>query len=321
MSFSPYAAARPVSSSRHARFVPAVVVAVLLTFAVACGGLETAVCGLAELGTAIQDDLDELLALDPEQVAQPGTPDNLAALAALDALDATIEEAQSALDSASDDEVGPIVREAFQAALDLSAAASEALRGAIESGDPKQVAAALGTAQLASDAIGVFLSLVDGLGVECPGTASPSAAASDAPDPTVQPTPTLEPTPVPTVEPTPVSTAAPTPTAAPTATPEPSAATTPVPTPVPTPAPTPTATPSPGPTTTASPSPSEEPTPSPSEPATPDEGGTGLLAWIVVLGVLGTGAAAFVLWYTNRKGEESDLDDEPPAETPEPPSA
>ena len=65
----------------------------LLLVAACSGPVETAVCGLTAYTAEIQEQLDTLTALDPELVAQAGTPENQAALAALDALDATVAEA------------------------------------------------------------------------------------------------------------------------------------------------------------------------------------------------------------------------------------
>ena len=139
---------------------------------VACGSpLRTAACGLNTYGTAIQQQLNALVALDPAQVAQGGTPDNVAALAALDALDQAAADGQAALDAASEDEVGDRIRTLFQSALDLTTAASTALRSAIDSGDAQTVADALADVQTASDAISTFLAATGD--IECP-TPEPS---------------------------------------------------------------------------------------------------------------------------------------------------
>src|SRR4029079_11525859 len=156
---------------------------ILVLGVVACGSpLRTAVCGLNTYGTAIQAQLQALLALDPAQVAQAGTPDNAAANDAIDALDQAAADGQKALDAASEDEVGDRIRGLFQAALDLTTAATQALQAAIDSGDPATVTAAMGDVQGASDAIQQFL---DAAGdIDCPSP-EPSATESVA-------TPTLE---------------------------------------------------------------------------------------------------------------------------------
>ena len=168
---------------------------------VACGApLRTAACGLNTYGNAIQEQLNALLALDPALVAQAGTPENAAANDALDALDQAATDGQAALDDASEDEVGDRIRTLFQGALDLTTAATTALRSAIESGDPQTVTAAMGDVQTAATAIQQFL---DATGdIDCP-TPEPSASEAVA-TPTLEPTaePTLEPTAEPTVEPT-----------------------------------------------------------------------------------------------------------------------
>ena len=72
---------------------------------VACGSpLRTAACGLNTYGTAIQEQLTALLALDPALVAQAGTPENAAAGDALDAMDQAAADGQEALDAASEDD-------------------------------------------------------------------------------------------------------------------------------------------------------------------------------------------------------------------------
>jgi hypothetical protein len=294
-----------------------------LLLGVACGGIEGAVCGLAGYSTDIQDELDTLLALDPALVAQAGTPENAAALAALDSLDATEAAAQANLDSATDDEVGPVVRAGFQAILDATESASTDLRAAIDAGDAGAVASAMDQVQLASDAIDAFQELVEGLRIECPGASvSPSQAPSASVPPSVAPTPVVTPTVEPTATPAPTPTATPGPTATPAATATAAPPETAAPTPTPPPA-TPTASPSP----TASPTPSESPSasgsgsaePSPSPSAEPGDEGGGLLPWIIVLGLLGTAAAAIVLWF-NQRNQPPPADDlggpPPPGATP-----
>lgn len=283
---------------RHQRRAALAAIATVLVLGVACGGIEGAVCGLAGYSSDIQDELDTLLSLDPVLVAQAGTPENVAALAALDSLDATVQAAQTALDAASDRDVGPVVRAAFQAVLDATSSASTDLRSAIDAGDAAAVASAMSQVQLASDAIGAFQGVIDGLGIDCPGaSASPSEQPASVPA-SVAPTPVVTPVP----EPTPTATPAPTPTPAPSVAPTPTPAPTPIPEVTATPAPTATASPTPTPTpsesATASASASAEPSPSPS--AAPDDAGGGLLPWIIILGLLGTGAAAVVLWYNQR---------------------
>ena len=86
----------------------------------ACGSVSTAVCGLSGYATQIDEDLEELAALDPALVAQAGTPENATALASLDAVEATAADAQDTLDAATDSEVGPIMRNLFQTALDAT---------------------------------------------------------------------------------------------------------------------------------------------------------------------------------------------------------
>ena len=258
--------------------------------------------------TTIQTDVDTLSGLDAAQVATAGTPDNLTALATLDTLDATVAEAQTALDAASDDDVGGVVRASFQGVLDATSSASSSLRSAIAAGDEGEVSLALTGLSAVSVAISAFTGLVNGvIGEGCPG-ASASASASAAA--TIEPTPTLEPTLAPTATPVPpTATPEPTATPAPTATPQesetetPEAATptaAPTATPAPTPTPTPTPTPSPVRRTL---SPTIEPSPTASEPPSPDDEGSGLLPWILVLGAGGLGAAIVVLWYMNRDEE------------------
>jgi hypothetical protein len=294
---------------RRPRLILAIL-AVTLLLAAACGGVSTAVCGLSAYATEIEDDLVSLSGLDPALVAQAGTPENAAALAALDSLDATLAAAQSALDTATDDEVGPVIRVAFQAALDATETVADNLRSAIEAGDAAAVASALDQVTLATTAIDAFQTAVEGSGIECPGaSASPSEAASPSVAPSVAPSETPAPTPAPTASPTPAETPEPTETPEPEDTPEssPTPASTPVATPAATPtaSPTPTATPTPSPSPSASESASAsasgsasaEPSAAPSGEG--DEGGN-LLPWILVLGLLGTAAAGVVLWYNAR---------------------
>ena len=146
---------------------------------VACGSpLRTAACGLNTYGTAIQEQLTALLALDPALVAQDGTPENAAAHEALDALDQAAADGKEALDAASEDEVSDRIRSLFQRALDLTTAASTALRSAIESGDAATVTAAMADVQTASDAIGTFLAATGE--IDCP-TPEPSTSEAVAP--------------------------------------------------------------------------------------------------------------------------------------------
>jgi hypothetical protein len=289
----------------------------VLAVATACGGLGTAVCGLSDYAAEIQSEVDALAALDPALVATPGTPENAAALASLDALEAIESEAQAALDAASDEEVGPAVRAAFQLVLETTTAVIGNMREAIESGDADAVAAAQGQLSAVSDAIDAYEFIVDGLGIECPGaSASASALPSESAPGSVAPSLTPEPTPVPPtptpVPPTPTP-APPTPTPEPAETPDddsptPVAATpTPVPatpTPSPTPSPTPTPTPSPTPSASATASESAEPSAAPS--GEPDDETGGFLPWIIILGLLGAGAAAVVVWYTQRNQPPTD---------------
>ena len=257
---------------------------VLLVVLAACGTVATAVCGLTTLADSAQQDLDALLALDPALVAESGSVENAAALETLDSLEATLTTAQEELDAATDDQVGPVVRSAFQAVLDASTAAVSQLRSAMESGDAATVSEAMGQVQVASDAIDTFYDVVGGLDVECPSASAStgaseaaSAASSATADPTEEPTeeptpepteePTEEPTPSPTAEPTPTPTPEPTPSPTPEPTPSPTPTATPTPTPSPTPSPTPEPTPSPTPEPT--PSPTEEPTASPSPTPSP----------------------------------------------------
>jgi hypothetical protein len=294
---------------RQSRSAAAVVAASLL-LAVACGGVQTAVCGLSGYTTDIQDDLHALVALDAELVVQDGTPENAAALVALDSLEGTSAAAQATLDAATDDEVGPVVREAFQAVIDASEDSAADFRQAIESGNPNQVESAQEGAQLASDAIGAFQTVIDGLGIDCPGASgAPSEVPSASAAPSVAPTPVV--TPVPTPVP-PTASPEPTETPEPAETPEPEDTPSPTAVPTATPAPTPTATPTASPTPTATPSPSASqsqsasPEPSPSPSGEGDDQGGGLLPWIILLGLLGTGAAAVVLWYNQRNQPPSD---------------
>jgi hypothetical protein len=295
-------------------------VGLTLVVATACGGLGTAVCGLSDYAAEIQSEVDALAALDPQQVATPGTPENTAALASLDVLETVESEAQAALDAASDEEVGPAVRAAFQLVLDTTTAVIANMREAIESGDADAVAAAQGNLSAVSDAIDAYEFIVEGLGIECPGaSASASEAASESAPESVAASLTPEPTPVPPtptpVPPTPTP-VPPTPTPEPAETPEdetptPAPATpvpatpTPVP-PTPTPSPTPTPTPSPSPSASATASESAEPSAAPS--GEPDDEGGGFLPWIIILGLLGTGAAAVVVWYTQRNQPPTDGD-------------
>ncbi len=314
------------------RALAIVLLMVLVTLA-ACGTVSTSLCGLSTYAADIATDLEALLALDPEQVAEAGTPDNAAALEALDRLDQTATDAQAALDAASEDEVGAVPRRLFQAALDATGLATDALRSSIESGDPEAVSVAMGQVQIASDAIDAFVAAVGDTRIECPG-ASPSASAdasaetsvapsevasaepSAAPTPTAEPTPTEEPTP----SPSPTATATPSPTATPTPSPSPTATPTPSPTPsaspTASPSPSPTASPSPSPTPSPSPSPTASPTPSASASAEPSgsasaeptpapsgstsEDGGANLGWIAVLGLGALGALAYVLWARSR---------------------
>lgn len=302
----------PTLIARRASRALIATLALLLLLATACGGLDTAVCGLNDYTADIQEDLDALTGLDPALVAQAGTPENQSALASLDALDATIAAAQESLDDASLGDVGPLVRAAFQAVLDATSASVDRFRTAIESGDASQVQAAIDQVQVVSDAIGAFHDAVAGSGVECPGaSASASAAASQSAAASVPPSATPAPTPTPTATPapTPVSTATPeasedegeSPTAAPaTATPPPPA------TPSPTATPTPTPTPSPSASASASASASGSPEPSPSPSGEGDDGTGGLLPWILVLGLAGTAIAGFILWYQGRNQPPTD---------------
>ena len=92
------------------------------------GERRSAVCGLTAYGSELQADLAELAALDPAAVAEPGSEAQAAALAAVDALDQTVANAQEALDNATGDQVGSVVRTLFQAALDATTLATDALR-------------------------------------------------------------------------------------------------------------------------------------------------------------------------------------------------
>ena len=188
---------------------------------VACGSpLRTAACGLNTYGTAIQEQLTALLALDPALVAQYGTPENAAAHEALDALDQAAADGKEALDAASEDEVGDRIRSLFQRALDATTAASTALRSAIDSGDAATVTAAMADVQTASDAIGTFLAATGEIDCPTPEPSTSEAVATPTAEPTAEPTeePTAEPTEEPTAEPTEEPTAEPTeePTAEPT---------------------------------------------------------------------------------------------------------
>jgi outer membrane biosynthesis protein TonB len=308
------------------RRVALVTLPLLVVGITACGTISTTVCGLSSYALELQADLEALGALDPELVAQEGTPENAAALAAIDDLDATRTAAQEALDAASEDDVGRVVRSAFQAALDATELATEALREAIASGDSATVGEALDQVQRATDAINAFLGVVDGLEADCPepsaadsGTASPSEAITPTPEvtPTEAPTPTVEPTPEPTPTPEATLTATPEPTSSPTTTPSPSpsptAPPTASPTPTPSPSPSPTASPTPTPTATASPSPtpsqsasttaSESPQPSSSPGDEPGDDGGGLPGWAVI-GALGLGAAALFVWARSRSSSQ-----------------
>ncbi len=183
------------------RALAIILLTLLLTLA-ACGTVSTSLCGLSTYASDITVDLEALLALDPEQVAEAGTPDNSAALEALDRLDQTAADGQEALDAASDDEVGAVPRRLFQAALDATGLATDALRSSIESGDPEAVSEAMGQVQVASDAIDAFVAAVDDTRIDCP-SASPSASSAPSEpasepasaEPSVAPTPTAEPTP------------------------------------------------------------------------------------------------------------------------------
>jgi hypothetical protein len=189
-----------VSTRRRSRLAFLAAVA-LLAFTVACGALSTSVCGLLSFTTSIQGDLETLANLDPALVAQDGTPENATALATIDALETTLDEAQTTLDESTDDEVGPVVRAAFQAVLDAASTSAADLRNAIESGDEAAVADAIGGIQLALDAIGAFQEVVGGLGIDCPGASASASAAASVPA-SVAPSLTAEPTPTP-VPPTP----------------------------------------------------------------------------------------------------------------------
>jgi hypothetical protein len=298
---------------RRSRSLALATLVVVMVVGAACGAISTSICGLATFTASIQGDLETLAGLDPALVAQAGTSENATALATLDALEATLDEAQTTLDESTDDEVGPVVRAAFQAVLDATSNSAADLRSAIESGDETAVLEAIEGIQLAIDAIGAFQAVVGDSGIDCPGASpSPSAEASPSLAPSVAPTPVVTPTPAPTPVP-PTATPEPVETPEPAETPEPEDSPSPTAAPVVTPVPTPTATPTPSPTPSPSPSASAsasesasaEPSPSPSGEG---EEGSGLLPWILVLGLLGTGAAAIVLWYTSRN--------EPPADTP-----
>lgn len=287
----------------HAR-LPSRSLALLLLVVVgvvACSSpIRTALCGLSSYGADINADLETLLALDPEQVAQAGTPDNTAALETLDRLDATAAEGQEALDAASEDEVAEAVRRLFQAALDATGLATDALRTSIDSGDPAAVTQAMGQVRIASDAIGAFVAAVEELGVRCPSaspSAEPSEPASVAPsaEPTeaATPTQTATPTPEPTPEPTASPTAQPTATATAAATATATATASPSPSPTATPTPSPTTSPTPSASASASESASAEPTPAPSEGSSEDGGMN--LTWLLVVGAGALGALAYVL--------------------------
>ena len=174
----------------------------LVLMLAACGGVQTAACGLVEFGSDIQADLESVLALDPAAVAVPGSPEQTSALAAVDTAEATVATAQEALDNATEDQVGPVIGTLFQAALDATSAAISALRGAIESGDADAVADAMVSVQSASDAFDAFEASVADSNVDCPdasaapsmsaaASAAPSATAVATPEPTAEPTTTL----------------------------------------------------------------------------------------------------------------------------------
>ncbi len=164
---------------RRSRSLTLATLVVVMVVGAACGAISGPVCLLSDYTADIQEELDALTALDPALVAQSGTAENAAALAAVESLEATVAAAQEALDAASDDEVGGVVRAAFQAVLDTTSTAAADMRTAIESGDANEVADAQEGVQLASDAIGAFQGTVDGLGIECPGASPrpPRAAA------------------------------------------------------------------------------------------------------------------------------------------------
>ena len=133
-----------------------------------------------------------------------------------------------------------------------------------------------------------------------PPTPTPSPVPTPTPSPTASPTPVFSPTPEPTPIPTATDTPLPSPTPEPTETPSPL----PSPTPEPTVTPSPTATASPPPAPSATPGVSStpepafessvlavQPTASPTPKSVPMDRGT-LLAWAVLLTVVGTAIAA-----------------------------
>ncbi len=149
----------------------------LILGVVACGTVRTAVCDLSDYAIELQGHLQTLATLDPALVVEPNSPENAAALAAIDELEATGAAAQEALDATSEDEVGTVIRSAFQLALDATDAAATNLRAAVESGDVAAVTEALGDVQRATEAIDAFLEVADE-NIDCP---SPSASGASTP--------------------------------------------------------------------------------------------------------------------------------------------
>ena len=183
----------------------------LILGVVACGTVRTAVCDLSEYAIELQGHLQTLATLDPALVVEPNSPENAAALAAIDELEATSAAAQEALDATSEDEVGTVIRSAFQLALDATEAAATNLRAAVESGDVAAVTEALGQVQTATEAIDAFLEVADE-NVDCPtspsasGASTPSEAASATVEPTRRPRPSSSEEPEPTESPEPTET-------------------------------------------------------------------------------------------------------------------
>ena len=304
-----------MTDSRRLRLPIVLLVVGLLAVATACAPPSGSACGLVDYANTIQTDVDTLSGLDAAQVATAGTPDNLTALATLDTLDATVAEAQTALDAASDDDVGGAVRASFQGVLDATSSASSSLRSAIAAGDEGEVSLALTGLSAVSVAISAFTGLVNGvIGEGCPG-ASASASASAAA--TIEPTPTLEPDPRPHGDTRPAHRDTGTDRharayghatgirdrdargsyancrsdghAGADSTPRQPR--------------------HPARSDRNRSSPTIEPSPTASEPPSPDDEGSGLLPWILVLGAGGLGAAAIVLWYMNRDEEGEPPDD------------
>jgi hypothetical protein len=247
---------------------------------------QTFVCGTAEAVSQVRTAVQDLVALPPDAVATPGTPENTQATETLGKLNQALTQIRNGLASLPPDGAGAEARQVLDALLQAVETAVIRTQSAIQSGDPAQVQAAFenemaNVVRLTNVYLAVVSKLIANGNVTCETFVPPSDLPTlPATLPSVLPSlpPGLEsllPSGLPSILPTLPATAAPTvaptdqPTAEPTATPTPEPTATPTPEESPTPSPTPEPTPSATPEATPTPSPTPEPTPEPTAAITP----------------------------------------------------